>query len=145
MTDRVLAVTDRFITYQHKLRLGDWDIRYHDAWPEDKTDSTAETYISMGPRAATITIHPDVVGPNLDCHVVHEMMHIVLAEYALAAKNAIAKLGPGAEAVLDILGEMEERICDTVAHALTGVTYIPVAGNSVEFHVPFLDTTTCTE
>ena len=142
---RTVPITDQFREYQERLRLQDWDIRFHDEWDADKIDNSAETFISMGPRAATVTIHPDVVGPNLDAHIVHELTHIVLADYVLASKNAIAKLGPGAEAVLDILGDMEERICDTIAHALTGVTYIPVVGDSKKYHAPFVDTTTCTD
>lgn len=141
---RVLAITDRFIKYRHQLRLGDWDIRYSEAWDPEDDDTSADAFIRVFEKVATVRIHPEVSGVNLDSHVVHELAHIVIADYSRAAKNAIAKLGPGAEAVLDILGDMEERICDTIAHALTGVTYIPVDEQQRKHHAPFVDTTTCT-
>ena len=125
--------------YQPKLRLQDWDIRHAD-WDSLNTNESATVHHHKGTRAATIRVDPEVTGKNLDAHIVHELAHLVLSDYTEAAQNAIAKLGPGAEAVLDILGDMEERICDTIAHALTGVTYIPVGEQARKFHAPFVDT-----
>ena len=129
--------------YKFKLRLDQWDIRLDPQWDEENTDDSATADIRLFEQAATVRIRPDVEGLNVDAHIVHEMTHILIADYSRLVKTAIAKLGPGAEAILDALGDMEERICDSIAHALTGVTYIPV-GKSKEHHAPFLDTTTCT-
>ena len=127
--------------YKFKLRLDQWDIRLDHQWDEENTDDSATADIRLFEQAATVRIRPDVEGINVDAHIVHEMTHILIADYSRLVKTAIAKLGPGAEAILDALGDMEERICDSIAHALTGVTYIPV-GKSKEHHAPFLDTTT---
>lgn len=127
--------------YKFKLRLDQWDIRLDPQWDEENTDDSATADIRLFEQVATVHIRPDVVDINVDAHIVHEMTHILIADYSRLVKTAIAKLGPGAEAILDALGDMEERICDSIAHALTGVTYIPV-GKSKEHHAPFLDTTT---
>ena len=129
--------------YKFKLRLDQWDIRLDPQWDEENTDDSATADIRLFEQVATVRIRPDVVDINVDAHIVHEMTHILIADYSRLVKTAIAKLGPGAEAILDALGDMEERICDSIAHALTGVTYIPV-GQSRDRHAPFLDTTTCT-
>lgn len=134
------TMTDLLEVHQFGLRLDSWDIRLATDWDEADDDKSATTHYRQGERTATIRIHPDVEGKNRDAHVVHELSHLVLADYSHAARNAIAKLGPGAEAVLDILGDMEERICDTIAHALTGVTYIPVGEQDRKWHAPFVDT-----
>ena len=128
---------------QRKLRLSDWDLRYDPKW-DDSPEESANCHFRLNERVATIRLDPEVKGRNLDAHIVHELMHLVLADYTHTAMTAIAAAGPGAERVLDILGDMEERICDTIAHALTGVTYIPV-GSSKDVHAPFLDTTDCTD
>lgn len=127
--------------YKFKLRLDQWDIRLDPQWDEENTDDSATADIRLFEQVATVHIRPDVVDINVDAHIVHEMTHILIADYSRLVKTAIAKLGPGAEAILDALGDMEERICDSIAHALTGVTYIPV-GQSRDRHAPFLDTTT---
>lgn len=132
------------VLYQNALRLDHWDIRLDPEWDPEQTETSADCYFRSNEQAATIRIDPEVRGSNLDAHIVHELAHIVLSDYVKVACAAIARLGPGAEYVLDILGDMEERICDTIAHALTGVTYIPV-GSSKKVHAPFLDTTVCTD
>jgi hypothetical protein len=130
--------------WQSRLRLGSWDIRYDPKW-EDNPEESANCNYRMNEQVATIRIDPEVEGDNLGAHIVHELAHIVMADYRHLVYNAIAGLGgPTSEILLNTLSDMEERICDTIAHALTGVTYIPV-GSSKEVHAPFLDTTVCTD
>ena len=111
--------------YKFKLRLDQWDIRIDPQWDESEEESANCTY-RRNEQTATMRIDPEVSGLNVDAHIVHELTHVVLADYTMTARSVIARLGPGAEAILDILGDMEELICDSIAHALTGVTYIPV-------------------
>jgi len=122
--------------YQRSLRLGDWDIRYAPDW-DGSTEDSATVHSNVSSKAATIRLDPDVTGDNIDAHIAHELVHLVLQPYTMAAQNSIAKHGPGVESVLDILSDMEEVICEQIAHALTGITYIPVGPVSRKTLAPF--------
>lgn len=134
---RSKRITDAILRFKRELKLDSWDIRYDPRPPQD-AENSAEAVVRLNEQVATIRIAADVEGDNIDAHVAHELAHILMMDWRNIAFGAIAKAGPENTAVLDILGDMEERICDTIAFALTGVTYIPSGEQAREIHVPFL-------
>ena len=133
---RAQRVHSAIVIYTQMLRLRDWDIRYDPRPPKDEGNS-AEADYRLHERVATIRIAPDVEGDNIRVHIAHELAHLVLVEFRDFAFNVIASAGPQNVPVLEHLGDMEERICDTIAHVLTGITYIPSGEKQRDNHAPF--------
>ena len=135
-TKRIEFAVARF---QRDLRLGDWDIRYDPRWrKKDEKHASALTRPHSNNKVAVVRISPLVVGDNIDYHIAHELAHLMLWELhqltgALASKNGDAGL-----AIIDRMEDHIERICNQVAHALTGVLYEPVGDKDQEWFAPYV-------
>ena len=134
--ERIAFAISRF---QRDLRLGDWDIRYDPRWrKKDEKHASALTRPHSSSKVAVVRISPGVVGDNIDFHVAHELTHLMLWDLhqlfgALASKNGDAGL-----AIIDRMEDHIERICNQVAHALTGVLYEPVGELDTKWFAPYL-------
>lgn len=128
---RIHAAITRF---QKELRLTGWDIRYNPEWKKKwSQDSSARTSVHAGNRVASVKIDPEVTGDNIDYHVAHELMHLVIYDLHQMLGQTAAKTGPGGEAIIDWMAPEIERICNTVAYALTGVLFEPVGKDRAAF------------
>lgn len=134
--EHILFAIHRF---QRDLKLGDWDIRYDSEWrAKDSKESSARTRIHEGQRIASIRIDPEVSGDNIDFHVAHELAHLVLLGLHQMLGQTAAKTGPGGQAIIDWLEQEVERVCNTIAYALTGVTYEPVGKWAKKTYAPWV-------
>lgn len=138
MTARTERIESAIRRFQKELRLDDWDIRYDPSWDGKKhADATAITNPHRAARCAVIRIDPTISGDNLDWHVAHEMMHLALSDAERLLGNVLAKLGKVGRGVLDTWNEEIERLCNRIAHALTGVVFIPVDEDSCKVFAPW--------
>lgn len=134
--EHILFAIHRF---QKDLKLGDWDIRYDSDWkPKWSKDTSARSQVHEGQRVASISIDPEVTGGNLDFHVAHELAHLVLLGLHQMLGQTAAKTGPGGQAIIDWLEQEVERTCNTIAYALTGVTYEPVGKWARKTYAPWV-------
>jgi hypothetical protein len=132
-------IVSRISFYRDELRLGGWDIRYDPHWSEkDGKDATALTRISPQYRVAKVRIDPEVSGANIDFHIVHELMHLVLWEFQQMLGQVAAKSGPGGQAIIDLMDVEVERIASQVAHALTGVVFESVGKKDRKAFAPWV-------
>ena len=137
-TKRDAFIVDAIYKYQRKLALLDWDIRYDPEWTSKNDLESATITGDLYSRSATLRIRDNVPDRLLGQHIVHELFHLVFKEYAIPANHVIAKAGAGGLGMLDHLADMEERICETVAFALTGTPWEPVGKKPAKWHRPFL-------
>lgn len=135
-TDRITSAIWRF---QRDLRLGHWDIRYDPKWSKrmDK-DASAITRVDPNHMVACVHIDPTVTRDNIDFHVAHELTHLAVWELHQMLGELAAKSGPGGLAIIDLMAVEIERICNRVAHALTGVLYEPVGEKDRKNYAPWV-------
>jgi len=124
-------------TYQRRFRLLDWDIRFTPDNANLDKDCTAQLDIEDIRRRATLRLSEQVVGDQIERHVVHEMTHLVLRDFQVLSMQTAAKAGAGGLAVIDVLADQLERICETVAEAMTHVPWEPFSKKIKACHAPF--------
>lgn len=121
-TARIISAIDR---YQADFRLGDWDIR-HDPDPPHGKGCSAETRYHDSNRVVVLAIHPDVTGDQVERHVIHELMHVVMRDRYMLTHHVISKTGRTGLGIMDRLDEMDERLCELMAEAITGTPWEPL-------------------
>lgn len=122
--------------YQAKLGLEDWDIRL-DAETDIKDDGGKVSHNDAG-RVATITLSKGMSESQVEYLIVHELMHLAMSDYSSLVNTAIGKLGgKAATAIMDLAFDQEQRICERVAQALTGLSWEPWSKNQVKNMKPF--------
>jgi hypothetical protein len=134
--ERITFAIERF---QRDLRLGDWDIRYDPRWSKkDEKEASARTRPHSNNKVAVVRISPSVVGDNIDFHVAHELVHLMLWDLHQTAGSLAAKSGDAGLAIIDRMEDHVERICNQVAHALTGVLFEPVGHPDTKWFAPYV-------
>ncbi len=125
ITTTAELATEAIRKYRKQLNLTHWDVRFSER-PLKGDKARAEMAFRDASRVAVINLHPDVVtGDDIAACVVHELAHLVLKDYTVATNNVMAKLGDTGLGMMDFLDGMEERICETIAFALTGFRFFP--------------------
>jgi hypothetical protein len=134
--DRITWSIERF---QRDLRLNDWDIRYDPRWSKkDDKHASALTRPSSQHKVAVVRLSPDVTGDNIDFHIAHELTHLMLWDLHQLAGSLAAKNGKAGLAFIDRMEDHVERICNQVAHALSGVLYEPVGALDNKWFAPYI-------
>lgn len=122
-----------------RLRLQDWDIRHDpDTALVDAEDAVAMTWVRDHQKVATIRVASDTPDSQIPRAVAHELVHLVLLEYIRLVNHTLAKCGDAALGVVDHLAEVLERVCETIAEALTGIPWEPSPGENAGNHAPFV-------
>lgn len=134
---REASVIDLIASYQVQLNLLEWDIRYDPEWISRNDLESATINMEPFAKKATLRISEDVPDRMLGPHIVHELFHIVMKDYTQPVNHMLSKINGGL-GLMDHLLDMEERICETVAFALTGTPWEPVGKKSSKWHRPFV-------
>ncbi len=127
---------DAIREYQKRLGLQTWDIRF-DPKPLKGDGFSATCEMRVSTRVAVIRLHPDVPDDFIPADVVHELAHLVLKDYTMLTSHVLAKHGDTALGVLDMLGDMEERICEVVSFSLTGLRFAPIGKHERKCYAVF--------
>ncbi len=127
---------DAIRTYRKRLGLESWDIRF-DPKPLKGDGFSATCEMRVSTRVAVIRLHPDVPDDFIPADVVHELAHLVLKDYTMLTSHVLAKHGDTALGVLDMLGDMEERICEVVSFSLTGLRFAPIGKHERKCYAVF--------
>lgn len=81
-----LRLMDCLLYWQERLRLQDWKIFLQQAAPDELEKSQARARVDMRPfqREATIVLRRlDVCDEATESEIVHELLHMVFAQYGL--------------------------------------------------------------
>jgi len=127
--------------WRERLGLGSWDIRYSALAPQDQ-DERASADIHTIPRRAVIRIDHGCPHECLEREVVHELLHVLMADMEDTAERARSGLGEEARAYL--AGQWErsqEWAIERLADALTGTVYVewPLAARAQPGNEAFAD------
>lgn len=123
--------------WQERLGLRDWDVRFSPQWLDEDDSDDGNVRYRTDEKVAVLRIHPRVTGKNVERVVVHELIHILLKDYTLLANEWAAKNGESGIAVLDMLHDLEERIANQLATALTGQAWVPTTATARVWYAPW--------
>jgi len=118
--------------FSRSLGLDDWDIRVGDPDRFDY-DLCEEGYIIRqdDERVATLYVHPEADAWQIERIVVHELLHVVLADLEFIASN-----GATVE-TMELYARFQERAISVLVGAITGNTiWQPVEACQKLNHAP---------
>ncbi len=129
----ILPLLDR---YQHLLSLSDWDIRFDPTPPSEGTRAEVDGWAMK--RMAAIRIVPDAPIEALPRLVVHELLHLWLAQLEDLAAPLMAFTPPGADDTFrQAWDRMEHQLIHVLEGALTGDAHLEWGEGSPEWTRPW--------
>lgn len=135
MADRRTArMNARIRVWQEALGLGNWRIGFSPTPPDP--DAKASSQISVPTKAAAIQVQPECPEGLVDREIVHELLHVLLAEQADLFAKGIETRGKEAIEVLEHqYGQHQEWIIERLVDAITGIPHGEWAGETHEHHI----------
>jgi len=138
--DRDIQIEASIEFYRERFRLGDWEVRYTPDQTElDDDEPEAQIEYERHRKRATVRVREDVDGDRIPRVIAHEMFHLVLLDIYDLVFHVMSKHGDTALGVMDMLDELKERLCETVAEAITGIPWTPADEYGIRKHAPFVD------